>query len=189
MQPVVRNFCPNCASPWRNEESKCHHCEINWWRNPVPSSAGILIHAGQLLLMQRDADPYAGYWDLPGGFCEIGESPEVTLKREFEEETGISVVVDRYFGSWMDTYEDGTSVEDVRHTLNLVYLVRAASPWTTAPRSSSEGTARWWELINLPENLAFPRSTGLAIEDLLSRCKRPQEGGSGYGREPPETCP
>lgn len=55
---------------------------------------GILIRDadGALLLSTRPAGkPYAGYWEFPGGKIEQGESVEQALRRELEEELGITI--------------------------------------------------------------------------------------------------
>src|SRR2546428_5361239 len=35
-----------------------------------------------------------GYWNVPGGFMDYGESPEVGVEREAEEEIGVDIVLD-----------------------------------------------------------------------------------------------
>ena len=60
---------------------------------PLYISAGIILvnGQGQILLELRDnnpAIPYPGYWGLTGGGGLPGETPEVTARREVEEETG-----------------------------------------------------------------------------------------------------
>ena len=42
----------------------------------------------KVLLIQRDLDPYAGKWALPGGFVNVGESVNDAARRELTEETG-----------------------------------------------------------------------------------------------------
>lgn len=51
--------------------------------------------SGEVLLFKVDSNRLTGwedrhdYWDLPGGRVKKGDTVEETLKREFEEETGI----------------------------------------------------------------------------------------------------
>ena len=56
-------------------------------------AAGILLDAeGRYLLGQRpEGKPYAGYWEVPGGKIESGESVFAALKRELREELGIDI--------------------------------------------------------------------------------------------------
>lgn len=56
-------------------------------------AVGILIRAdGALLLTSRpEGKAYAGYWEFPGGKLEAGESVEQALRRELEEELGITI--------------------------------------------------------------------------------------------------
>ena len=46
----------------------------------------ILDDAGRLLLVQERSD---GLWTLPGGWCDIGDSPAGAVVREVSEETGL----------------------------------------------------------------------------------------------------
>jgi 8-oxo-dGTP diphosphatase len=48
---------------------------------------------GRLLMIQRGNEPGRGLWSLPGGRVEPGESDEVAVAREVEEETGLIVTV------------------------------------------------------------------------------------------------
>ena len=60
---------------------------------PVDVAVGILMRPnGDVLLGQRpDGKPYAGYWEFPGGKIEAGETVEEALRRELEEELGITI--------------------------------------------------------------------------------------------------
>lgn len=49
----------------------------------------VLDQSGRLLLQQRKHP--AGYWAIPGGLMELGESVEDTARREIYEETKLSV--------------------------------------------------------------------------------------------------
>jgi ADP-ribose pyrophosphatase YjhB (NUDIX family) len=47
----------------------------------------ILDDAGRILLVQERSD---GCWTLPGGWCDIGDSPAGAVVREVSEETGLA---------------------------------------------------------------------------------------------------
>ena len=56
---------------------------------------GIVVYNHKVLLMKR-ARPSSdglGYWELPGGGLEYGETPNQALIRELKEETGLSIDV------------------------------------------------------------------------------------------------
>jgi ADP-ribose pyrophosphatase YjhB (NUDIX family) len=63
------------------------------------ASAFVLDAQGRVLL-QRRADN--GYWGLPAGHADIGESISETAVRETFEETGFVVRVDRLVGVYSD---------------------------------------------------------------------------------------
>lgn len=52
---------------------------------------GLLLHAGQALIVQRGLNPGLGRWTLPGGYVEEDETPDEALVREFQEEVGLRV--------------------------------------------------------------------------------------------------
>ena len=63
-------------------------------RQHTEVAVGILIREtdGALLLSTRpEGKPYAGYWEFPGGKIEPGESVEQALRRELQEELGITI--------------------------------------------------------------------------------------------------
>ena len=46
----------------------------------------------KVVLIQRDLEPFAGKWALPGGFVHVDESLEDAARRELQEEAGLSKV-------------------------------------------------------------------------------------------------
>jgi 8-oxo-dGTP diphosphatase len=62
-------------------------------RAVVDVAVGVLLQAdGHFLLTSRpDGKVYAGYWEFPGGKLEAGESVEQALRRELQEELGITI--------------------------------------------------------------------------------------------------
>lgn len=77
----------------------CKVCNQPLYENPVPASCCVVTDKqGEILLVKRGVPPKIGMWCLPGGFMEIGESPEETALRELEEETGIKGKISNLLG-------------------------------------------------------------------------------------------
>lgn len=62
-------------------------------RSLVQVAVGVLVRAdGAFLLTSRpEGKAYAGYWEFPGGKLEVGETIEEALRRELQEEIGITI--------------------------------------------------------------------------------------------------
>ena len=54
----------------------------------LPGSVVIILNGQNEILLQKRND---GYWGLPGGLMDLGESFEEVAKREVFEETGLVV--------------------------------------------------------------------------------------------------
>jgi len=52
---------------------------------------GIVIYNDQVLILKRvrPSSDGLGYWEMPGGGLEYGETPHLALIRELKEETGL----------------------------------------------------------------------------------------------------
>lgn len=59
--------------------------------------AAIIVHEGKILATQRGYGEWKGGWEFPGGKIEPGETPEIALKREIEEELELIVEVGELF--------------------------------------------------------------------------------------------
>jgi A/G-specific adenine glycosylase len=58
----------------------------------IEMATGILQHDGRMLIQKRKpTGVWANLWEFPGGRLEAGETPEMALIREFQEETELSV--------------------------------------------------------------------------------------------------
>lgn len=58
---------------------------------PFLGVGALIFEQEQLLLVERGKEPLKGYWSLPGGIVEVGESLEAAIQREVREETGLEV--------------------------------------------------------------------------------------------------
>src|SRR4051812_30112660 len=52
----------------------------------------LIIDGSKILIARRKKnDSFGGFWEFPGGKCEIGESTSDCVRREIREELGIEV--------------------------------------------------------------------------------------------------
>jgi len=107
------------------------------------------MRGGRLLLTRRARAPYAGTWDVPGGFLESGETPEQGLRRELREELGVGVRRARFIGFALDRYGPrGFAV------LAAAYRVTPTSTRMRAADDVSE--VRWFRKTEVPwRQIAF----------------------------------
>ena len=87
-------FCSQCAAPVHflvpagdnRERFVCQQCDTIFYDKPRIVAGTIPIGQDQVLLCRRAIQPRRGYWTLPAGFMENGESTEQAASRETWEE-------------------------------------------------------------------------------------------------------
>jgi 8-oxo-dGTP diphosphatase len=66
----------------------------------------------EVLLIKRNTIPFKGYWALPGGRMDPGETVEQTILREVKEEAGLDVAIVRKIGEYVEVgVKDGVEYE------------------------------------------------------------------------------
>ena len=80
---------------------KCLGCGHEHFPHIHPCTIVLVRREDELLLIRKPEWP-SGYYSIPSGFCDFGESLEECAQREVEEETGIRIRNLRYVGnqSW-----------------------------------------------------------------------------------------
>ena len=81
-------FIPPKDNRLRNVCSTCHEV---LYENPKNVVGVLPIYNNEVLLCQRAIQPQYGYWTIPAGFLEIGETLEQGALREAKEEAGIVI--------------------------------------------------------------------------------------------------
>lgn len=140
-----RNYCPFCGStslsPLKSDDGiKCHQCGEVVYFNSKPSATGV-FHKERKVLLVRDLSNSG--WDLPGGFLNHGESPEIGLKREIREELGVEIEISGIKDAIVDVYGD-----QGEFSLNLFYEIESFHGEITPLNEIVE--AEWFSLDDLP---------------------------------------
>ena len=103
-------------------------CNISHGSRQYPSrpflGVGALVFSeGRLLLVERGHEPLKGYWSLPGGILETGETLIQGIRREVLEETGLDVEPLSIFEVFERIMPDGEGKTEYHYVL-IDYLCR-----------------------------------------------------------------
>src|ERR1700754_949493 len=60
-------------------------------QRPQLAGSAVIFRDGKVLLLKRAKSPGHGFWSLPGGRVEFGESLHTALAREVDEEAGLKI--------------------------------------------------------------------------------------------------
>lgn len=77
------------------ERRMCQRCDFIDYQNPKIVAGSVVLSGEQILICKRAIEPRKGYWTLPAGFMELGESVEEAAKREAQEEALADIEIDR----------------------------------------------------------------------------------------------
>jgi A/G-specific adenine glycosylase len=68
-------------------------------------TAGVLEHNGEVLIARRpEGALLGGLWEFPGGKCEMDESLEACLQREWREELDLDIGIEDLLGVFSHAY-------------------------------------------------------------------------------------
>ncbi len=82
-------------------------------RSPVLTVDSIIEINGSIVLIKRIANSFKGFWALPGGHVEYGETVEHAALRESKEETGLRIKIKRLVGVYSDPRRNPDNVHRV----------------------------------------------------------------------------
>ncbi len=96
------NFCSHCGSadiavkvPEGDNRPRyvCANCQTIHYSNPKIVTGCLPVWEDKVLLAKRSIEPRLGYWNVPGGYMENGETVEEGAGREVLEETMAKVQI------------------------------------------------------------------------------------------------
>lgn len=147
----------------------------------------ILVAAHDLLLMFHDQDPGlpgSGWWVLPGGGIDEGESPREAARRELAEESGYVVEDADLYGPLATRVVLHGYSDQVTEQAEEFYLVRVSAPYdvdvsghTAFERESVQGHA-WRAVDEASADPVWPA----ALADLLALAEHPEQWPVDLGR-------
>jgi ADP-ribose pyrophosphatase YjhB (NUDIX family) len=97
--------------------------ERRYPKRPLVGVGALIFRRDRILMAQRGKDPLKGWWSLPGGALELGESLEAAVCREVLEETGLEVEPVRLFEVFERIIRDAAGAPEYHYVL-IDYICR-----------------------------------------------------------------
>lgn len=134
----------------------------------IPRALIFAVREGRVLLQRipPGRGAWAGRWNGVGGHLTQGESPEQAARREFSEETGLTLEAVRFAGLLL---------VDVGSSPGIGILVFVGEAGEGDPRAGREGELAWFA----PE-AAEPTETVNDLPSLLPRTLAVLEGAAPF---------
>jgi ADP-ribose pyrophosphatase YjhB (NUDIX family) len=131
------------------ERLVCATCGHIDYQNPKIVVGAVVSHAGRVLLCRRAIEPRRGFWTLPAGYLELGETAEEGARREAMEEAEADISLDGLLAVY--------SISRIGQ-VQLIYRARFANAekphFAAGPESLEVRLFDWAEIPR--DNLAFP---------------------------------
>lgn len=114
-------------------------------------TAVIPLHENKILLVKRGTIVFKGYWALPGGRVDAGETVEQAVVREVKEETGLDVEVVRKIGEYHEVgFKNGKKYD----YYPACFLVKPVGGKIKRQEDEIE-QVKLFDFQDIPEKLAF----------------------------------
>ncbi|RLF16193.1 MAG: NUDIX hydrolase [Thermoprotei archaeon] len=115
-------------------------------RGPVLTVDVVIKYRGGYVLVKRLNEPFKGYWAIPGGIVEYGETVEEAAVREAKEETGLDVKLIGLVGVYSEPNRDPRG-----HYVSVAFLAEAVGGELKASSDAKEVAV----FKDPPDKLAF----------------------------------
>jgi 8-oxo-dGTP diphosphatase len=137
----------------------------------------VCVEDDRVLLVRLSGNGGPVEWTLPGGGVDPGEDPYDTAVREFHEETGHAVAIDRLLGvdSTVRQRNGSAGQTTLWHGIRIVYTGRITGGALRDEVGGSTDTAQWFPLAEIA---ALPTVT-LVEAGIRLYHERPVDGHCG----------
>lgn len=167
------------------ERLVCRACGHIAYENPKIVVGSVVVDRSRVLLCRRAIEPRRGYWTLPAGYLEMGETAEAGAIREAFEEAEARIMLDGILAIF--------SISRIGQ-VQLIYRARFADgPKYGAGPETTEAALLAWDEIPWGE-IAFPSvrwalDAWRANRSVLGRpAGNPVEDPTGSRRLPAEAA-
>lgn len=131
---------------------------------PVLGVGVVVLRGDALLLVERGHEPLAGWWSVPGGAVELGETTRAAAAREVAEETGLAIEILRLL-TVVDRMDRDASGALRYHYVLVEFEARPLDPGAEPAAASDARQARWVAWRDLDQ---YPLVPGLGeVLDLV----------------------
>jgi ADP-ribose pyrophosphatase YjhB (NUDIX family) len=163
MSVLPRSFSRRVPDGDEVSRQICDHCSHVVYENPKIVVGSVVLQDGKVLLCRRAIEPRKGYWTVPAGYMELGETPEEGAIREAREEANATLIL----GGLLAIYT-------IKHLsqVQMIYRATLASPEFSAGPESLD--VQLFSFDEIPwDDIAFP-----TVHWMLADIRKVLAGGT-----------
>lgn len=146
MSRLKASFTPGIPEGDDRVRRICDHCDFIDYVNPRVVVGSVATWDNKILICKRAIEPRLGYWTLPAGFMENGESVEEGACREAVEEACADLEIERVLAIY--------SIPRISQ-VQVMFKAKLRSPDIAPGPESQEVKLVTWDEIPWKE-MAFP---------------------------------
>ncbi len=148
---MKKAYCLRCGQPLKlgvpaadvRQRLLCTACGYIHYTNPKLVCTALLESPDRegILLLRRATEPRSGFWSVPGGFMESGESLAAAAAREASEEVGVKALdlklfsvhslsfIDQVYVAFRGRIESAAEAVPGSEAMEARFFTAAETPW------------------------------------------------------------